>query len=295
MYRDSRRLRLLLALLIAISFTLITVDYRAGDGTVLAGLRRGTAAVFGPVQRAVERALRPVGNALSNLGDIGGLQGEVDKLRADNADLRGKLREGENERRRLEEMDELLGLTGRRDATVVPARVIAVGTGTFEWTVTIDAGTRDGIRKDQTVVNGDGLVGRVLSAGPYTAQVLLANDAHFQAGARLAKSGELGIMRGDGVRPMVLTLLNAEAKVAKGDAIVTGGSTTFVADVPIGVVADVRRRPGDLTVAVEVTPYVRYTALDLLGVIVLAPREAPRPTVTPSPPARTQSPTPTPS
>ena len=295
MYRDSRRLRLVLALLILTSFTLITVDYRAGDGTVLAAVRRGAASVFGPVQRAVERALRPVGNALSNIGDIGGLQGEVDTLRTENAELRGKLREVDNERRKLEEMEKLLGLAGRRAARVVPARVVAVGTGTFEWTVTVDAGTRDGLRKDQTVVNGDGLVGRVLSAGPYTAQVLLANDAQFQAGARLAKSGELGILRGDGVRPMVLTLLNSEAKVAKGDAIVTGGSPTFVADVPIGVVADVRRRPGDLTVAVEVSPYVRYTSLDLLGVIVAAPREAPRPTLAPTPPPATATPTPTPS
>ena len=46
-------------------FTLITVDYRAGDGTVLRGLRTATAAVFGPVQRAVTSVVRPIGNALA--------------------------------------------------------------------------------------------------------------------------------------------------------------------------------------------------------------------------------------
>ena len=40
--------------------------------------------------------------------------------------------------------------------------------------VTIDVGTRDGITKDITVINGDGFVGRVIGVSTSTADVLLA-------------------------------------------------------------------------------------------------------------------------
>ena len=287
MYRDSRRLRLLFALLILFSFTLITIDYRAGEGTVLSGLRSGAAAIFGPVQRAVTSVVRPVGNALSSLGDLGSLREDIARLESENDELRTSLRQVDDQRRRLGEMEKLLGLAGRGQLRIVGGSVVGIGGGPFESTVTIDVGSKDGIKKGQTVVNGEGLVGRVLTVGPWTSIVLLANDATFEVGVQLAINGEAGLLRGDGRRPMLLTLLNQEAKVELGQAVVTGASGTFVPGVPVGVVAKVERRPGSLTVTVEVTPYVSYSSVDTVGVVISSPRTVPRgamlPTVSPSP------------
>jgi rod shape-determining protein MreC len=289
MYRDSRRLRLLFTLLIVLSFTLITIDYRAGEGTVLSGIRSGARAVFGPVQRAVNGVVEPVGNALSSLGDLGSLRDENSRLEEKVEDLTSRLRLSEDERRRLAEMEKLLGLSAAGGFRIVAARTIGVGLGGFEWTVTIDAGTNDGIREDQTVINGDGLVGRVLSAEPWTAQVLLANDATFKVGVRLAGSGVKGILQGDGRRPMALTLIDPESPVEVGQAIVTGADGSFVPGVPVGVVDSVTRRPGSERPTVVVRPYVSYTSLDTVGVVVAAPRTDPRDALLP-----TRSPTPRP-
>ena len=54
--------------------------------------------------------------------------------------------------------------------------MIAAG-GDYSDTVTIDAGTRDGITTNETVLNGDGLVGTVTAGQPDTATVQLATDA----------------------------------------------------------------------------------------------------------------------
>lgn len=295
MYRDSRRLRIVFALLILTSFTLITIDYRAGEGTVLASLRSGASAVFGPVQRAVTGVVRPIGNALSSLGDLGSLRDDIARLETENEDLRAQLRQVDDQRRQLEEAQKLLSLTGRGQLKFVAGRVVGIGGGPFESTVTIDVGSGDGIRKGQTVVNGDGLVGRVLSVGPWTSTVLMANDATFEVGVQLAANGEAGLLRGDGRRPMLLTLLNQDAAVEKGQAVVTGASGTFVSSIPVGVVDKIERRPGSLTVTVEVTPYVTYTAVDTVAVIISTPRTIPRgallPTASPSPaPAVSPSP-----
>src|SRR3954469_25150931 len=124
MYRDSRRTRVVLALLILTSFTLITVDYRAGDGTVLRGLRTAAAAVFGPVERAVTSAVRPIGNALSTLGDLGGLNDEAKRLRRENADLRNELHQVDDLRRENDELRKLNGLTARGGYKTVRCRVV---------------------------------------------------------------------------------------------------------------------------------------------------------------------------
>lgn len=280
MYRDSRRLRIVLALLVAVSFTLITVDYRSGEGTALAGLRRGAAAVVGPVQRAVTRVVRPIGEALSSVGDLGALDEQVEELREENAQLRTRLRAAEDLERRVAELDRLLGFSGGRGAEVLPATVIADSPNNFEWTITLDRGRRDGVRPDMTVITGDGLVGRVLDAAPFTAQVLLAIDPQSAVAARLA-NGQVGLVRGSGLEPMVLELREPDAKVAKGDVVLSSDQGTYVGGIPIGVAETITRQP-TLTKRVTIKPYVRYTALDVVGIILSAPRETPAPAVRPT-------------
>jgi rod shape-determining protein MreC len=293
-YRDSRRTRVVLALLILTSFTLITVDYRAGNGTVLRGLRTAAAAVFGPVERAVTAAVRPIGNALSTLGDLGSLNDEAKRLRSENADLRNQLHQVDDLRRENDELRKLNGLTTRGGYKTVRCRVIAVGPDNFEWTATLDCGSHDGLRKNQTVVNGDGLVGKVVDVAPFSAQVLLAIDPEFTVIGRLAAHGTTGPVTGHGLDPMEMQLLAPTAVVTKGEAIVSNGvQGGIVAGVPVGVVTKVSRERSVLTRTVTVKPFVTFTALDVVAVVVQAPRTDPRNAVllTPSP---TPSPTPTP-
>ena len=190
MNRDARRTRLLLALLVALSLTLVTLDYRA----------------------------------------------EADRLRRENDDLRAQLRSTGADQVRAAELDKLLGTAGRGQYRVVPARVVALGgTAEFEWTATIDVGSRDGVAPDMTVLNGDGLVGRVKTVGPVTAVVLLVVDPTSTVGARLEGSLQLGTVTGHGAGPMSLQLFDPSVKVAPGDRLVTfgsAGSRPFVPGLP---------------------------------------------------------------
>ena len=297
MYRDSRRIRVALALLILTSFTLITVDYRAGDGTVLRGLRTAAAAVFGPVQRAVTNVVRPIGNALATLGDLGGLNDEVHRLRQENQDLRNQLHQVDDLRRENDALRRLNGLTARGGYKTVACRVIALGPDNFEWTATIDCGSGDGIRKDQTVLNGDGLVGKVVEVAPFSSQVLLAVDPEFTVIGRLAVHGTTGPVTGNGLRPMEMQLLQPTAVVSIGEAIVSNGvQGGIVSGVPIGVVTKVSTERSVVTRTVEVRPFVNFTALDTVGVVVEPPRKDPRNAVllTPSPAPRPSATTPPP-
>lgn len=145
-----------------------------------------------------------------------------------------------------------------------------------------------------TVLNGEGLVGRVTTVGPSTATVLLANDPDFTVGTRMESSDELGFATGQGDRPLSVQLLNGKAKVKAGDRLVTFGSQSdkpFVPGVPVGEVVKVDPSGGDLTRTIYVRPYVGFTKLDIVGVVVQAPRTDPRDQVLPAKPKPTPTPT----
>lgn len=295
MNRDTRRTRIVLALLLLTSFTLITVDYRGGDDSPLAGLRGMAAAVFGPVQRAAAAVVRPVSDTLGDIGQLGEHEARIEELQRDNDDLRRQLRTSELARNRAAELDELLRVAGAGRYRIVPAQVVAVGPAQgLSWTVALDAGSRDGIRAGMTVLNGDGLVGRVKSVGPLTATVLLVVDPTSAVGVRLEGSMELGTLGGQGSGPLELELYDAQVSMSPGDRIVTFGST-FVPGVPVGEVVAVERTPGTLTRAATVRPYVDFTALDLVGVVVEPPRRNPRDSLLPPRPSPSATPSPVPS
>ncbi|MFB7337461.1 rod shape-determining protein MreC [Streptomyces adustus] len=293
--RDTRESRLLLVLLIAIAFALITVDIRGGEDSPVEGARHAAATVFGPIENGVSSVVDPVGNAVSAVRDSDERHDRLALMEKENAALKAKLGSDDRNTSRLRQLDNMLKMAGTGQYGIKGAEVIAIGAAQgFSWTVTIDVGANDGIRRDMTVLNGDGLVGRVTTVGPDTATVLLANDPDFTVGTRMENSDELGFASGQGDRPLRVELLNGKAEVKKGDRLVTFGSEAdkpFVPGVPVGVVSRVDPSGGDLTRTLYVTPYVSFTKLDIVGVVVQAPAKDPRDTVLPKKPKPVPTPT----
>ncbi|MEV3855397.1 rod shape-determining protein MreC [Streptomyces sp. NPDC050095] len=288
--RDTRESRLLLVLLIAIAFALITVDIRGGEDSPVDGARQAAAKVFGPVENGVAGAVDPIGNAISAVRDSGNRHDRIGQLERENAALKAELGSDDRNRSKIRQLDTMLKTAGSGQYGIKGAQVIAIGSAQgFSWTVTIDAGASDGIKRDMTVLNGDGLVGRVTTVGPNTATVLLANDPDFTVGTRMEKTDELGFASGQGDRPLRVQLLNGKAKVKPGDRLVTFGSQAdkpFVPGVPVGKIVRVDPSGGDLTRTVYVEPYVGFTKLDIVGVVVQPPRTDPRDEVLPAKPAK---------
>ncbi|WP_406860902.1 rod shape-determining protein MreC [Streptomyces sp. HUAS MG47] len=288
--RDTRESRLLLVLLVAIAFALITVDIRGGEESPVDGARQAAAAAFGPIENGVATAVDPIGNAIGAVRDSGERHTRIAALEHENAALKAKLGSDDRNRSRLAELDALLKNAGAGQYGIKAAQVIAIGAAQgFSWTVTIDAGADDGIQRDMTVLNGAGLVGRVTTVGPSTATVLLASDPDFTVGTRMEKSNELGFATGQGNGPLLVQLLNGKAKVKPGDRLVTfgsHGSKPFVPGVPVGEVIRVDPAGGDLTRNLYIRPYAGFTKLDIVGVVVQAPRTNPRDMVLPPRPAK---------
>lgn len=287
--RDSRRSRLVLTLLLVVATGMVTLDIRRAESSTLGALRDSGSAVFGPIERASAAAVESIASLLDGRPQ----QERVEALRQENARLRAQLRSNRLAREQAGELAELRDLAGRGRYRIVPGEVVAVrGMGAFEHTATIDVGARDGIEANMTVVSADGLVGRIVHVGTSTSRVLLVTDSSSRVGARLEASNEIGIVRGRGSSEMRLAMLDVRAGVKPGRRLVTFGSqggAPYVPGVPIGTVTSVQQRPGSVTPRASVRPFVDFSTLDLVGVVVRTPRQDPRDSVLPPEPNRPRS------
>ncbi|HET9860981.1 MAG TPA: rod shape-determining protein MreC [Nocardioidaceae bacterium] len=280
----KRPSRTVLVLLLLASFTLITLDARGGEDSPVEPLRSAAGAVFGPVEEVTATVVRPFQAVPGFLETTGDLRSDVERLEAENAALRGKLATGVVDRNRAAELDGLLRSSDSTGYALVPARVIAMGPAqSFSRTVTIDAGTSSGVFPDMTVLNNDGLVGRVIRADRGTATVLLIVDAESVVGGRLGSSMEVGFLRGrggvgDGTR-LDLDLVDNAVTPSDGDILVTWGSKNgapYVSGVPIGRVTAVYSSPRQLSKQAVIEPLVDFSSLDLVGVVVDADAQSDR-------------------
>ncbi|AQZ61473.1 Rod shape-determining protein MreC [[Actinomadura] parvosata subsp. kistnae] len=250
----GRRGRVVVVLSLS-AVVLATADLR-GHASVL---RTAGAAVAGPAEQVLAAVTAPA-RALS--GDD---QVRVQELERHNARLAAELWAERAARAREAGRDRLQAAHPRM--TLVPADVVAVRGDV----VTISAGTRDGVRPDLAVVTADGLVGRVVEAGPDVATVLLLTAPHASVGVRTAGPNEIGTVtgrRGDGL--LSLRLLDADAPLRPGQQVVTLGSSggsPYPPGIPVGTVERVDPVRDQLTRTALVRPAVTFSTLDVLGVI----------------------------
>jgi rod shape-determining protein MreC len=269
---DTRRTRVVLAVLLAAALVLIGADYLRGP----ASLRTIGGTVFGPAERAVRAVTSPIAGFFER-GAGAGLSQRERALQRELIKLRAKLSSEQLSRRQYGQLAALLRLPGSREHRVVGADVIAVGQG-YQQDVTLDVGAREGVRPRQTVLNASGLVGTVTSVSAWTCAVQLTVDPAAVAGVRIAGSGQLGWVSGTASHSdaglLLLHLFGSDAALAPGQRLVTAasvGNRPYVAGVPVGVVSRVQsgdRSGTALTKTALVRPFADFSALDVVGVIV---------------------------
>ena len=283
---DNRRTRLVLGLLLIIAIVLITLDFRDGGASPA---RNVGADIFGPVERVTHDVTDPVASLFDSITGGPSAQGTIASLQRENTELRAELSRAQLSQAARKQLAQLLQLDAGA-YRIVPANVIAAG-GDYSDTVTLDAGSQDGIKPDETVLNGSGFVGTVTQVSANTSTVLLANDAASVVGVQMAGGGQIGEVTGTGKSLsgsglLRLSLFAANAVLAPGQQVVTYasvGDQPEVPGVPVGTVVSVSGSAGALTQTAMVRPFVNFTTLGVVGVVVQIPRHNPRVSVLPRP------------
>lgn len=276
---DGTPPRALVVALVLACASLMLLD--RGQDSVVDPARRVVGDVVGPAQAGAASALRPVVGLPELFRSREQMRAELASLEAENAGLRTEVRTSDYRRNKLMELEGLTAAAETLGQALVPARVIGLGSSqSFSSTVTIDAGSDAGLAPDLTVLNNDGLVGRVLRVTRTTATVLLIVDADSTVGGRIGESMELGFLQGrgeiGGAARLDLELLDQRLVPAKGDTVLSWGSLDddgatvgpYVPGVPVGEVVSVYASLRESTQRAVIDPFVDFSGLDLVGVVV---------------------------
>lgn len=268
--RRAGRSRITLALLVLTSLAALTLDFR--DSSIVSGARGAASTVFSPFRGAAETVTRPFSNAWNGVTDYDELEAENDRLRAELDERAGDEVLGQEAIAQLEALLEQLDIEWVADIPTATARVIAGPASNFSHEVEIDKGSDHGFEVGMPVVNGAGLVGRLVQVTDSRSTVQLITDPDFAVGVRLVPDGAPGTARGQGEGKDLLvdTGLEAGDEVEEGTALSTSGAdrSAFPAFIPVGTVRTTREGSGGLTVDLVVEPLADTERLAFVTVML---------------------------
>jgi rod shape-determining protein MreC len=274
--KQVRRRRAVLALLIISSFALLTFTYGQSSN----GLQGTVSAAFSPLQTVADRALKPARDMVNWFDQTFDARGENKRLAAELETARaqavaGKAAVHENaELRKLFALDRT-GVLAVSAYEPVTGRVIARSPTIWYSTVTIDLGEGDGVRVDDPVISGAGLVGQIASVNGGSSQVTLLTDHASAVSAKVVPQGVQGLIRphlGD-PEDLVLDFIDSSRKVGVGDAVVTSGwrvqdfASLFPPNLPVGEVTKASIVEQEASQRVHLRPYADMRNLDFVQVL----------------------------
>jgi rod shape-determining protein MreC len=278
----ARSTRVLVVSLVSASLITITVDYRGGDSGPLAAAGDATLTLISPLQEAVSTVTRPLGNFFSTLVHLPSIRRENDEYKRLIAQMQQERSTEVADATYIQQLEATLGLReslGPRVETTA-AHVVANAVSNFEWTVTIDKGSSDGVEVNMPVVAAAGLVGHVIRVTPNASVVRLIIDPESAVAGRLDVSGESGLLEGQGQGDLTMDLVRADAVVQPNEHVVTAGyrllrgeaQSLYPPNILIGTVSRVLSEDNALQKFVTVRPAVDFSTLNLVLVVLSSGR-----------------------
>lgn len=277
MYRKQvRRRRAVLTLLILGSFLLLTITYGQSSG----GVQRGVSAAFSPLQTVADRALKPARDLVDWFDKTFDARGENSRLEEELVVARRQAVAGQEalqenaQLRKLVELDRGPALAESAYEPVA-GRVISRSPTVWDSSVTIDVGSGDGVKVDDPVISGDGLVGTVSSTEGGASQVTLITDHASAVSAKVLPSGVQGVVKPEVGDPedLVLDFIDSTKAVHGEQSVVTSGwraqglASLFPPGLPIGEVTNASIVTQVARQQVHLRPYADIANLDLVQVL----------------------------
>lgn len=199
------------------------------------GVRASTTDAFAPVMIV---AGLPFQNFALFLHDVTGyaqLQADKKRLEEENEKLRewyqmALLLDSENKSLR-----KLLNMAPMSEYNHIGTRVISDSGSTYAKSVLVNLGAKDGVKKGNAALSGDGLVGRVIDLSDKTSRILLVTDFNSRVPVVVENTSQHAIMAGNNTVNPVLIHLPQESDINENARIVTSGyGGIYPHGIPVG-------------------------------------------------------------
>ena len=199
-------------------------------------------------QKGVNSVIAGVGNGVSAVKELAELKESYNKLVQQLEDYEYLQRNNAEIRKENELLREQLGISKSIVNKNYVAQIIGRDPDSLYSAITVNKGSRNGIRKNMPVIavqNGDiGLVGKVVTVGAFTSQIMPIYDFQCNISARIQHTRDLGLVVGQGNADSPLQMQYIKKRVLNelqyGNVVVTSGENeNYLKDIPIGSITKI--------------------------------------------------------
>src|SRR5437870_6648327 len=252
---------------------ILLISAQVNSRTGVPVLEAVTFGIFAEVQRGVSSGIMGVRRVWNGYVGLRGLKSENDILKRQLADAQVALQAQRALADRSHGLEKLLEMRDRSDLRMAAAEIIGAAATPDFRTLTIDKGTRDGLRPDMAVIAPAGIVGRIVMPSARAARVQLLIDRNAAAGAIVARSRAQGVVVGEGDERLRLEYVSEVADVISGDLVITSGiDGIFPKGFVIGRVESVEKA-GGMYKRIVLRPAVDFRSLEEVLVVLTPPAD----------------------
>lgn len=267
--RGAGRPLVLVAFVVA-ALVLTTVYFREGARGPLHATRSAVLAISSPIATAGTVLTSPFRIVADWIGGRTVSAGDYAALVKQNTTLKDRLAKLEEARLENERIQALVQFAKAENLPSVGARVIGRPTDSWEGTILVDRGTRDGVKIGSPVIASGGLVGQVVDVSAIDAKVRLVTDAASGVAVIVQRNRAAGVVRGSVSGALTLDFVDKAQPPVKGDVLITSGlGGVYPKGLVVGDVLDVRNAPSDLFPHVTVDSRVSIDKIEEVLVLKL--------------------------
>lgn len=232
--------------------------------------------IFSTIEKGVATVSFYVKDAIDGVVKLVNLSKEYDELTEKLKDYEYMQRTNAAIRKENARLKEQLGFADSIQQKTIPANIISRGADNLHTTLIIDKGSKDGIKKNMSVVaiqNGSiGVVGKVVSVGYNTAQIMNIFNSSCSISARMQNTRDIGLVTGNGTEDKPLSMKYIKKRVISelhfGDIVVTSGENgNYVKEIPIGTISKVSILDYDTSLDIEIEPVINFSRLESVMVV----------------------------
>lgn len=256
---------------------IIMIGMTSSERANITGVEKAIGNIISPIQKVFFNIGRHVSDFFGTIGNFGKIKGENKELKKKIAVLEEKNREYEDIIGKTDFLRKEALLKEKTKYNIIDAQVIGKEPGNWFDRFLIDKGSKDGVKKGDTVIQGvevnnklvqEGVVGRIVDVGDNCSKVVSIVDESSNISFKILRTQEGGILSGNVDNKISGYLFDNKADVTKGDKLFTSGlGEAYVEDLYIGKVKEVVKKEEDLMKRVVVTPAVNFKKIYRVHVI----------------------------
>ena len=266
--------RPLMVTIIVVIVLFVVLIITAGDNN-MSGTESIVGSLFAPIQNGLYSATDAIADFFSRIFSGADLRIENKELEARVAELEGQLQDYDDMKMENERLKQLLNFDTETDELeFVTAKVIGNAPGYWFNDFILNVGISDGVAVDMPVINGDGLIGRVLSVGAGYCRVITIVDSSSGVSAFVERTRDNGTLMGsvstgdEDEALLTMSYLPPDADLIPGDTVVTNGlAGVYPKGIIVGNIVEVSQSSDGMRNEAIVKPRVDFYHLEEVMII----------------------------